>query len=87
VTTEWIPAGTVPGRVRWRCRRGQKELDLLLARWSERRWGQADGELRARFERLLEWPDADLADCLLGGRRHPDPALAALLDDIVRGPD
>lgn len=80
-------AGGVPGRIRWRCRRGQKELDLLLAGWCERRWATASRELRAGFERLLELPDPELADCLLASSRHPDAALAAVVDDILRRPD
>lgn len=76
-----------PGRIRWRCRRGQKELDLLLSRWFDRRWAGADTAVRSNFERLLELPDPELADCLLGGARHCDAGLAALVDEILRRPD
>ena len=71
-------------RLRWRCRRGMKELDILLARWLEGRWTSSDEASRRRFERLLEQPDPDLADWLLGGARPPDAADAALVDDILR---
>ncbi len=73
-------------RLRWRCRRGMKELDLLLARWLDRGWPAADEARRDAFRRLLEQPDPDLADWLVGGLRPPDAAIAALLDDIVRSP-
>jgi antitoxin CptB len=73
-----------PGQVRWRCRRGMKELDVLLERWLERRWSLADGALRAAFTQLLELPDPQLEDWLLRGARPADAGLAALLDDIVR---
>ncbi len=74
----------VHAQLRWRCRRGMKELDVLLARWLERRWPEADADRRLAFQWLLEQPDPDLADWLIGGSRPADPVRAALLDDIVR---
>jgi antitoxin CptB len=71
-------------RLRWRCRRGVKELDLLLSRWLEHGWPQAAVQRRHAFEWLLEQPDPDLADWLIGGARPPDAVRAALIDDIVR---
>ena len=74
-------------RLRWRCRRGMKELDLMLARWLERRWPVADDARRRDFAWLLEQPDPDLASWLLGGVRPPGAGRAALVDEIVRRPD
>ena len=71
-------------RLRWRCRRGMKELDVLLARWLESGWPVADDARRRTFEWLLEQPDPDLAGWLLGGARPADERQAALLDEIVR---
>ncbi len=71
-------------RLRWRCRRGMKELDVLLGRWLEQRWPMADAARRRDFEWLLEQPDPDLADWLMGGARPAGSARAALVDDIVR---
>ncbi len=73
-------------QLRWRCRRGMKELDLLLARWLDQRWPEADAARRRAFEWLLEQPDPDLADWLIGGARPAGSARAALVDDIVRRP-
>jgi len=53
-------------RLLWRCRRGLKELDLLLERFArERSAGMAPG-LQGAFERLLELPDPVLVELLLG---------------------
>jgi succinate dehydrogenase flavin-adding protein (antitoxin of CptAB toxin-antitoxin module) len=60
-----------------------KELDVLLSRWIEQSWAAADAERRLAFEWLLEQPDPDLADWLLGGDRPPEAAHAALIDDIL----
>ena len=71
-------------RLSWRCRRGMKELDVLLGRWMEQAWPAAGEAQRRDFESLLEQPDPVLADWLIGGARPPDPARAALVDDILR---
>jgi len=79
--------GPAPGRVRWRCRRGMRELDVLLGRWLEHRWPEAGEGMRADFAALLELPDPQLAAWLLQGERPPDGGIAALVDDILRGRD
>jgi antitoxin CptB len=73
-------------RMTWRCRRGMKELDVLLARWLEHGWPAADPDRRVAFEWLLEQPDPDLADWLIGGLRPADATHAALVDEILRLP-
>ncbi len=47
-------------KVRWLCRRGMKELDVMLERYLERRWPEADAGERAAFVELLEMQDPDL---------------------------
>ncbi|MBM4234325.1 MAG: succinate dehydrogenase assembly factor 2 [Gammaproteobacteria bacterium] len=73
------------GRLRWRCRRGMKELDALLERWLDRRHAQASVIERRDFETLLELQDPELALYLLAGQPHPDPALRGLIEGIRRG--
>lgn len=74
-------------RLRWQCRRGMKELDVLLGHWLEYRWAGADDARRRSFQWLLEQPDPDLVDWLIGGARPSDDIHAALVDDIVRRGD
>jgi len=59
--------------VRWRCRRGKKELDVLLTRFLEQHLRSMNNAERAAFERLLALEDEDLMD-LIFGRRHSDDA-------------
>jgi antitoxin CptB len=74
----------VRDRLRWRCRRGMKELDVLLARWIDQGWPTAGEEQRRAFAWLLEQPDPNIADWLLGGARPPGAARAEIIDDILR---
>ena len=72
-----------PGWLQWRCRRGMRELDLLLGRWLERRWPLANADLRGAFLRLLDEQDPRIAGWLLGEHCPDDPPMAALIRDIV----
>ncbi len=72
------------GRLAWRCRRGMKELDLLLTRYLRERWALAGPDERAAFERILELPDPLLAAYLMQREDPCDPELASLLA-ILRG--
>ena len=57
-------------RLAWRCRRGTKELDLLLLGWLGRHFESATDWQRAQFSALLELPDPELARYLLAAQ-HP----------------
>ncbi len=72
------------GRLRWHCRRGMKELDVLLERWFDTRFETADAPRREAFRQLLDEPDPQIAEWLIGGARPDEAELAALIDDIVR---
>lgn len=67
----------------WRCRRGMKELDVLLERYAVAALPQADAAERRLLARLLERPDPELAGYFLGGRAPPEPEIAALVTRIA----
>jgi antitoxin CptB len=51
-------------KLRWQCRRGTRELDLLLNNYLETRYPFADEEEKARFVEMLKLDDSDLmAQC------------------------
>ena len=56
-------------RLKWQCRRGLLELDLILARYLEKH--PADRDLGG----LLELPDNDLLDIAMGRSEQYDPKL------------
>lgn len=53
-------------RIRWQCRRGMLELDLLLFDFLNTRYPNLDPAARGDFSRLLEQPDQTLQRWLLG---------------------
>ncbi len=53
-------------KLRWQCRRGTKELDLLLQRYLETGYLVADDEEKALFVELLEMEDDELLGVLMG---------------------
>ncbi|MGH8209693.1 MAG: succinate dehydrogenase assembly factor 2 [Steroidobacteraceae bacterium] len=65
-------------RLLWRCRRGMKELDILLERFAHDELPGASPEQRSTLARFLELPDPVLADYLLGQVIPPEPELAEL---------
>jgi antitoxin CptB len=69
-------------RILWRCRRGMKELDVLLERYVRSRLSQASLGERQALQQLLDLPDPLLADYLLGHATAIDPAVANLVAAI-----
>jgi len=69
-------------RMRWRCRRGMLENDLILTRFLDARGGTISAADVAALDRLLDLADGELWD-LIAGRAEPDdeellPMVAAL---------
>lgn len=69
-------------RVRWRCRRGTKELDTLFGWWLAECWPQADDAQRQAFDALLDVPDPDLWDWVVGRGTPPREDWQAIVDAI-----
>ena len=69
-------------RLLWWCRRGMKELDVLLERFAREALPGASAAQRRAFERLLALPDPLLAGYLLGGNTPPEAELARLTGAI-----
>ena len=60
-------------RLRWRCRRGLLENDLILARFLDARGAAITDDEVAALDRLLDLADGELWD-LIAGRAEPDDA-------------
>ena len=70
------------GKLRWRCRRGMKELDVLLTRYVNERFCGASNLEQDLFKELLETQDTVLYAYCLGSERPP-PRFAALIERIT----
>lgn len=57
-------------RLRWRCRRGLLELDIVLDRFVRQRYQTMDDEQRKVFDELLAMPDTELWD-VITGKKEP----------------
>ena len=60
-------------RARWRCRRGMKELDVLLERFAARALHRLDDRELDALERLLGEPDQDVHAWLVSAAGSPPP--------------
>jgi antitoxin CptB len=70
------------GELRWRCRRGMRELDVLLERYVDERFRLAPSGEQEAFRQLLETQDPLLfAYCF--GPEHPPAEFAALIERIT----
>ena len=74
------------GMLRWRCRRGMRELDVLLTRYVEEYYPGSTPEEQAAFRSLLDSQDPLLNDYFLGRESPTDPVLCALIERITVRP-
>ena len=70
-------------RLKWHCRRGMLELDLLLEPFLDEVFLTLDEEDKARFYKLIESEDQDLFLWFMQTEVPQDPDLARIVDIIV----
>ncbi len=66
-------------KLRWRCRRGMRELDIVLEHFLSEDFDALSETEQANFERLLDQTDPDLVHWLTGQSNAPDADLAQLV--------
>lgn len=69
-------------RLRWQCRRGMLELDLLLQGFLDKGYVRLDAAGRACFAQLLDYPDQVLIEWLMGRMIASDKDVAQLIERI-----
>ncbi len=69
-------------RLRWKCRRGLLELDLLFRDFLDHGYAQLDADAAARFDALLDYPDAVLLEWMMGRIKPTDTDVARLVEQI-----
>ena len=71
-------------RLRWKCRRGMLELDIMLNKFLEEGYQALTKQQQQDFNELLEYPDTVLLELLMGNRAAPKPAIAYVIRHIQR---
>ena len=66
-------------RIRWHCRRGLLELDLLLNRFLDNGYQELKGPQRDALARLLDLPDHDILDLVMGRAETSDRDCAEII--------
>lgn len=73
---------TLLSRLRWQCRRGTLELDLLLQDFVDRHYLHLGADEQQAFERLLDQPDETLWSWVSHAPPDADAAMAAVLERL-----
>ena len=73
-------------RLRWRARRGMRELDVLFTRYLDRAWADESEQQREVFLRLLDCEDDRLWRWFMGYEEVPDDELRAFVQRILALP-
>ena len=71
-------------RLRWLCRRGMKELDLLLINYLDNIYPSADASDQQAFEQLLEMADPDLYTLVTGKTQSDDVQVMRVIEVLRR---
>ncbi len=66
-------------RLRWLCRRGMKELDVVMTRYLDNFYTDANQIEQRSFRSLLEMPDPDLFALLMGRDSCEDGDISSLV--------
>jgi antitoxin CptB len=77
-----VDEGPTLGQLRWRCRRGTRELDLILLRFLSNAYEGLTPQERQGYARLLDTPDPELMAWVLGQQTPSDPEFLRLIQLI-----
>jgi antitoxin CptB len=72
----------IPANLRWACRRGMLELDVLLGKFLEEAYSNLQATEQANFVNLLSQSDQDLFNWLTGKTPCPDQNLSNMIEKV-----
>ena len=81
-----MPTKTEISRLRWRCRRGMRELDTLLLAYVNNRYSDAEPAEQKAFRRLLTTTDPDIITLLTGRAQSDDEQLSYVIECLLERP-
>jgi antitoxin CptB len=71
-----------PGALRWRCRRGMLELDLMLQAFVDKEVPSLSQSELEVFDRLLDYPDQVLLELFLNQTQSSDKEISQFVKRI-----
>jgi len=89
--TDWLLATKKPkenlshGQLRWACRRGMLELDILLGDFFDLHYTQLNESDKQSFAQLLGFSDQDLYEFFMSGNQPVDGNILRIVQ-IIRRP-
>lgn len=69
-------------QLRWRCRRGVRELDVLLDRFLQLEYQNLNEPARLAFQRMLETQDPIIMDWLFGKSVSEDQEIQSIITQL-----
>lgn len=69
-------------KLAWRCRRGTKELDVLMQKFLNQHYQHAAPALQRAFENMLDMQDPELYDLLIGRQKSSDENVNQVIEKI-----
>lgn len=69
-------------KLRWACRRGMLELDVLLGNFVNEAYGNLNDDDKFLFIELLNFTDPELFAWLLGSEKPNDPRIQKIVDMV-----
>ena len=76
------PENDSTARLRWRCRRGTREMDLLLLRFLEQDYPRLNAREQSLFGSLLDEADPDIYAWITGQAQPANPDYLPLIGKI-----
>ena len=69
-------------RLRWKCRRGMLELDIMLHSFLKNGYSELSTEDAQYFEQLLDYEDNPLFELLMGHMQPANPSMKNVITSI-----
>ena len=69
-------------RLRWKCRRGMLELDIMLQTFLDKGYRELDARGQTLFEELLSYEDNPLFELLMNHTSPANPELSYVIKSI-----
>lgn len=71
------------GQLKWRCRRGMRELDVMLTKFLDTRYDDLDDRKKLAFQQLLTVQDPVLFKMLIGRLEAQEQRFNEIVQEIL----